>query len=91
MLLFNDDVMSDLLKEGVYTATYPNLTGGSGPSSSEGKWIKWHTIKDLHASVFEDVHRIAAHPLVPKDIKIYGYIYDCKTGKINPVKGATRV
>jgi carbonic anhydrase len=91
MLLFNDDVMSDLLKEGVYTATYPNLTGGKGPSSNEGKFIKWHTFKDLSASVVEDVHRIATHPLVPADIKIYGYIYDCATGKINPVPGASRV
>jgi carbonic anhydrase len=72
MLLFNDDVMSDLLKEGVYTATYPNLTGGKGPSSNEGKFIKWHTFKDLSASVVEDVHRIASHVLVPADIKIYG-------------------
>jgi carbonic anhydrase len=91
MLLFDDAVMSTLLHEGVYTATYPNLTGGKGPSSNEGKFIKWQTFKDESGSVIEDVQRIAAHPLVPKTVRIYGFIYDCATGKLNAVPGASRV
>jgi carbonic anhydrase len=91
MLLFDDQVMSSLLHNGVYTATYPNLTEGKGPSSDEGKYVKWLTFKDEQAAVVEDVHRIAKHPLVPTSVKIYGYIYDCATGRINPVPGATRL
>jgi len=34
-------------------------------------------------SVTEDVQRIRSHPLVPKHIPIYGFIYDVKTGKLD--------
>jgi carbonic anhydrase len=36
------------------------------------------------------VRRIREHPLVPKNIPIYGYIYDVKTGRINEVAKATQ-
>lgn len=39
----------------------------------------------------EDVRRIRNHPLVPKEIPIYGYIYDVKTGKLIEVPEATAV
>ena len=31
----------------------------------------------------------ASHPLVPRDIPIYGYIYDVKSGKLVEVPEAT--
>lgn len=37
----------------------------------------------------EDVRRIRNHPLVPGFIPIYGYIYDCKTGRLVEVPEAT--
>lgn len=37
------------------------------------------------------VRRIRSHPLVPAGIPIYGYIYDCKTGRLQEVPEATRV
>jgi len=40
------------------------------------------TFKNLEASVSEDVQRIKNHPLVAKDIPVYGYIYDVKSGKL---------
>jgi carbonic anhydrase len=40
--------------------------------------------------VVEDVAHIRAHPLVPKSIPIYGYIYDVKNGKLVEVKEATK-
>ena len=49
----------------------------------------WHTISDLEQSVVDDVQRIRTHPLVPRSIPIYGYIYDVKTGRLNEVSGAT--
>ena len=39
----------------------------------------------------EDVRRIRSHPLVPKRIPIYGYIYDVKTGTLVEVPEATKV
>jgi carbonic anhydrase len=46
---------------------------------------------DLAGSVTEDVKRIKGHPLVPKDIPVYGYVYDVKTGKLIEVPEATAV
>jgi len=54
-----------------------------------GHFINWHTIKDLPKSVVKDVTRIRTHPLVPRSIPIYGFIYDCATGRINEVKEAS--
>ena len=63
---------------------------GKGPGSSEGKYINWHTITDNPKSVVEDVSRIRNHPLVPKNIPIYGYIYDVTTGQLIEIADATK-
>ena len=63
---------------------------GKGPGSIDGKFIKWHTISDLAGSVVEDVVRIRNHPLVAKNITIYGYIYDVKNGRLVEVNEATK-
>jgi carbonic anhydrase len=44
------------------------------------------TFKDLEKSVVDDVKRIKNHPLIPKDIPVYGYYYDVKTGKLVEVE-----
>jgi carbonic anhydrase len=49
------------------------------------------TIQDNAKSVVEDVTRIRQHPLVPRSIPLYGYIYDVKSGKLVEVPEATRV
>ena len=46
--------------------------------------------QDLAGSVVEDVVRIRNHPLVPKNIPIYGYIYDVKNGLLAEVYEATK-
>ncbi|OYV16130.1 MAG: carbonic anhydrase, partial [Methylococcaceae bacterium NSP1-1] len=40
-------------------------------------------------SVLEDVLRIKSHPLVPSNIPVYGYIYDCRSGRLIEVPAAT--
>ena len=92
MELFADEVIADLLDDDLGTASYdgkkwsnPHHHGGH----AAGHFIKWHTIKDQEASVAQDVRRIREHPLVPRSIPIYGYIYDVRTGRINEVKAAT--
>ena len=90
MVLFNDEVMSDLCAHSTEPHTYPELTSGKGPGSTEAKYVKWLTFKDENAAVIEDVQRIARHPLIPKGIKIYGYIYDVHDGLIKEVAGARK-
>jgi hypothetical protein len=62
---------------------------GKGPGSTEGEFIDWLTMKDNAAGVVADVRRIRNHPLIPKSIPIYGYIYDVRTGKLEEIRAAT--
>ena len=93
MEFFTDELMRDLLANSLETAEL-SAQGfrdvGKGPGSAEGQFIDWLTIKDARKAVVEDVTRIRRHPLVPKTIPIYGYIYDVKTGHLVEVEEATR-
>jgi carbonic anhydrase len=62
---------------------------GEEPGSAEGDFIDWLTIEDQAESVTADVARIRAHPLVPRDVALYGYIYDVRSGKLIEVPAAT--
>ncbi len=56
--------------------------------TNEGYFINWLTIPNREESIKEDVNRLRNHPLVSRDIRISGYIFDVKTGKlIEVVKG----
>jgi carbonic anhydrase len=55
---------------------------------SDAGSIDFPPFSDLDASVREDVERIHAHPLVPDDIPVSGYVYDVKTGRLREVVGA---
>jgi carbonic anhydrase len=94
MEFFTDEVMRGLLANSLETAALgPDgfHDVGAGPGSTEAKYIDWLTISDSDQSVVEDVSRIRAHPLVPADIPIYGYIYDVTTGRLNEVVEASGV
>ncbi|MBZ0160667.1 MAG: carbonic anhydrase [bacterium] len=94
METFTDEIMRGLLAKSLKTATI-DAGGwhdtGEGPGSTEGAFIDWLTIGDQAESVCADVRRIRAHPLVPRDVPIYGYIYDVKTGQLVEVPEATRI
>lgn len=94
METFTDDLIADLLSKSLETATI-NGGGwqdvGKGPGAPDGRFIKWLTIRDAKGSVVEDVQRIRNHPLVPKTIPIYGYIYDVRTGALIEIAEATAV
>ena len=91
MELFTHEIMSGLLRNSLETATL-DADGwhdqGHGPGSDEGEYINWLTISDQPRSVLEDVRRIRNHPLVPKTIPIYGYIYDVHSGALLEVPEA---
>jgi len=93
MEFFSDELMRSLLASSLETAAL-DANGfhdvGKGPGSLEGEFIDWLTIRDQAQSVTADVQRIRNHPLVPKSIPIYGYIYDVKTGKLLEVPSATQ-
>jgi carbonic anhydrase len=93
MELFNNDIMGDLLASSLETATI-DADGwkdtGQGPGSPDGKYVNWLTFTNNERSVVEDVQRIRNNPMVPTDIPIYGYIYDCKSGKLIEVPEATQ-
>jgi carbonic anhydrase len=93
MEFFTDALIRDLLAHSLETAEL-SAKGfrdvGKGPGSSEAQFIDWLTIADATQAVVDDVTRIRQHPLVPRSIPIYGYIYDVKTGKLVEIDRATQ-
>jgi carbonic anhydrase len=91
MEFFTDEVMRGLLANSLETAALGE-TGfydiGKEPGSNEGAYIDWLTISDRNKAVVDDIERIRRHPLVPKNIPIYGYVYEVETGKLVEVPGA---
>lgn len=93
MEFFTDEVIRGLLAKSLETAALGSdgfYDVGKGPGSAEAKYIDWLTISDQAQSITEDVSRIRNHPLVPKNIAIYGYIYDVKTGALIEIPTATQ-
>ncbi len=92
MLTFTNDIMRALLAASLETATVEDgrwIDLGEGPGSQAGDYVEWLTIQDLQKSVVADVTRIRTHPLVPKSIPVYGYIYDVGSGRLIEVREAT--
>ena len=89
METFKDDDMRRLLASSLKTASlgadgWKDPGGDAG--SVEADFVDWLTIGDREKSVESDVRRIRSHPLVPRDIPVHGFLYDVKTGTLNPVK-----
>jgi carbonic anhydrase len=93
MEFFTNDVIRGLLASSLETAALTEKgfqDVGKGPGSRAGEFIEWLTIRDQQQSVRDDVQRIREHPLVPKEIAIYGYVYDVKSGRLLEVPEAER-
>jgi carbonic anhydrase len=93
MEFFTNDVLRGLLANSLETAALTDQgfqDVGKGPGSRAGEFIEWLTIRDQEQSVRDDVQRIREHPLVPKKIAIYGYVYDVKSGRLLEVPEAKR-
>jgi carbonic anhydrase len=92
MEFFDDTVIRGLLANSLETAELTE-TGfrdvGAGPGSTEGDFVDWLTIADQASSVVADVNRIRSHPLVPRTIPVYGYVYEVETGRLIEVPEAT--
>jgi carbonic anhydrase len=94
MQLFTDEIIRGLLASSLETAIIDQdgwHDVGQTIGSTEGEFVDWLTFKDLAESVSVDVKRIRNHPLVPRNIPIYGFIYDVKTGQLIEVPRATEI
>ncbi|GAB1540391.1 carbonic anhydrase [Scytonema sp. NUACC21] len=94
METFTNEIMRNLLASSLETARLDESGWhdiGKEGGSTAGEYIDWLTISDQAKSVYEDVKRIRFHPLVPRSISIYGFIYDVKTGKLIEVPEATEI
>jgi carbonic anhydrase len=93
MEFFTNEAMRGLLANSLETAALTEKgfqDVGKGPGSRAGEFIEWLAIRDQEQSVRDDVQRIREHPLVPKKIAIYGYVYDVKSGRLLEVPEAKR-
>ncbi|WP_416668927.1 beta-class carbonic anhydrase [Egbenema bharatensis] len=94
METFTDDIIRGLLANSLETAIIDESGWhdvGQSPGSTEAAYIDWLTIQDQVQSIVEDVQRIRFHPLVPRTIPIYGFLYDVRTGKLIEVPEATAI
>ncbi len=94
METFTDEIMRGLLAKSLKTASIDAdgwHDSNAGPGSAEADFMAFLTISDLEQSVVDDVKRIRSHPLVPRYIPIYGYIYDVTSGRLIEVPEATRI
>jgi carbonic anhydrase len=94
MELFTDEIIRGLLASSLETASHDGKgwkDTGKGPGSTQADFIDWLTIANQAKSVATDVERIKRHPLVPKGIPVYGYVYQVETGKLVEVPEATEI
>ena len=93
MEFFTNEVIRGLLDHSLEAA---DLTPsgfrdvGKGPGSRAGEFIEWLTIADPVQAVIDDVNRLRNHPLIPRSIPIYGYVYNVTTGELVEVEGAKK-
>ncbi len=94
METFTNEIITDLLSKSLSTAKLDEdgwHDDGTGSGTSAAKSIDWLTISNQAKSVYDDVLRIRSHPLVAKDIPVFGYLFDVKTGQLVEIPEASAV
>jgi carbonic anhydrase len=74
MLTFQDDALRSRLEE---------ETGEASDVPAH-----FHAFGDLEENVREQIEKVKAHPWIPPEVSVRGFIYDVKTGKLNEVLAA---
>jgi carbonic anhydrase len=54
-------------------------------SGVDTRGIEIRTVKDQTKALVTDIQRIESYPLLAKNIKVMGAIFDVETGKLAPV------
>lgn len=49
-------------------------------SGQDAWWQHFHVVRDQHAALVEDVHRVTSHPLIGDRADVGGFLYDVDTG-----------
>jgi len=70
MLTFKDKDLQDTLTKKYHT---------------NASKINFHAFGDLEENVRTQVERIRTNPFIPKNTSVTGFVYDVKSGKLNPV------
>ena len=92
MEFFDDEKMREILGHSLETAELGSdgfRDVGSGPGSSEARYIDWLTISDPQEAWRKTSPGSAPIRWCPSRIPIYGYLYDVKTGRLVEVPDAT--
>lgn len=54
-------------------------------SGIDTRSVEIRTVRDQKAALIKDITRVETYPLLAKNVKVMGAIYDVETGKLNPV------
>lgn len=73
MLTFKDEDLLQRLEKQTGTAVH-------SPSH-------FHAFQDLEANVRRQIQKLRAHPWVPKEIIVRGFVYDVRIGKLKEITG----
>jgi carbonic anhydrase len=52
---------------------------------ADSSQLKFHSFPDLEANVKNQIYKIKSSQFLPKDIPVYGFVYDVSTGKLKQV------
>lgn len=55
----------------------------SRASGQDASWTSWQVITDQESALRDDVGRVRAHPLIPDQVAVGGFLYDVDTGRLN--------
>ncbi|MCU1308735.1 MAG: carbonic anhydrase [Acidobacteriaceae bacterium] len=47
----------------------------------------FYAFQDVERSVREQMQKLQSHPWIPKEIKVRGFVYDVKTGRLKEILG----
>ena len=51
----------------------------------DASWLSLNVVDNQLETLKSDVQLLRAHPLIPDDVLVGGFIYDVDTGLLNPV------
>lgn len=91
MMKFTDDEMRADLKKSLGPCKlheHCQFAPHNRDKIGNADYVAFLTFKDLKKSVVDDVKRLREQPLISRKVKISGYIYDVKTGKLIRVRKA---
>ena len=54
-------------------------------SGIDTRSVEIRTVRDQKAALLKDITRVETYPLLAKNIKVMGAIYNVETGKLSPI------